>query len=52
MKEQRTEVLGNIAQVEEMIESGRSMYTGTELRKMLSDIKKQRRRNTDMSNVE
>ena len=40
MKENRTEVLGKIAQIEEMIESGRSMYTGTELRKMLSDIKK------------
>ena len=40
MNEKRSEVIGKLTQIEEMIESGRSMYTGTELRKMLSDIKK------------
>ena len=52
MKEERTEVLGKNAQIEENIQSGRSMYTATELRKMLFDIKKLRRRNTKMLKVE
>ena len=39
MKDKRTEINGKNRQIEETIQSGRSMYTATELRTMLGDIK-------------